>query len=129
MRPKVCMNQEVVGKRRFAASLGWKIIVMLGLATVMAFAPAKPQSKVVRATLDNGLRVVIVSNPIAPVTTLVVNYLVGSNEAPPGFPGMAHAQEHMMFRGSPGLTANQLAELTAAMGGMFDADTQQVVIQ
>jgi len=123
------MSQGVDGKRRFAASLGWKIAAMLGLVAVMAFAPQKAQSKVVRATLDNGLRVVIVSNPIAPVTTLVVNYLVGSNEAPPGFPGMAHAQEHMMFRGSPGLSANQLAELTTAMGGMFDADTQQSLTQ
>jgi zinc protease len=44
---------------------------------------------VVRATLDNGLRVVIVPNNLAPVVTMVVNYLVGSNEAPPGFPGTA----------------------------------------
>jgi zinc protease len=58
-----------------------------------------------------------------------VNYLVGSNEAPPGFPGMAHAQEHMMFRGSPDLSANQLAAISAAMGGQFDADTQQTVTQ
>jgi zinc protease len=123
------MSQGMVEKRRFAVSQGWKIIVMLGLAAIMACGPAKPPSRVVRATLANGLRVVIVSNPIAPVTTLVVNYLVGSNEAPPGFPGTAHAQEHMMFRGSPGLTANQLAELTATMGGVFDADTRQVLTQ
>jgi zinc protease len=84
---------------------------------------------VVRATLSNGLRVVIVRDPIAPVVTTVMNYLVGSNEAPRGFPGTAHAQEHMMFRGSPGLSANQLAEIAAAMGGMFDADTQQEVTQ
>ena len=82
-----------------------------------------------RATLDNGLRVVIVRNPLAPMVTTVVNYLVGSNETPVGFPGTAHAQEHMMFRGSPGLSANQLADITAAMGGMFDADTQQAVTQ
>jgi zinc protease len=87
------------------------------------------QADVVRTTLDNGLRLVIVRHPIAPVVTTVVNYLVGSNEAPEGFPGMAHAQEHMMFRGSPGLSANQLAAITAAMGGLFDADTQQVVTQ
>jgi zinc protease len=84
---------------------------------------------VLRATLDNGLRIVIVRNPLAPVVTTVVNYLVGSNEAAVGFPGMAHAQEHMMFRGSLGLSANQLADITAAMGGMFDADTQQTVTQ
>lgn len=34
-----------------------------------------------------------------------------------------------MFRGSPGLTAGQLADINAAMGGMFDADTQQTVTQ
>jgi zinc protease len=85
--------------------------------------------EVLHETLNNGLRVVIVPNALAPVVTTEVNYLVGSNEAPPGFPGMAHAQEHMMFRGSPGLSAGQLANLIAAMGGNFDADTQQTVTQ
>jgi zinc protease len=84
---------------------------------------------VLRETLKNGLQVVIVPNSLAPVVTTEVNYLVGSNETPLGFPGMAHAQEHMMFRGSPGLSAGQLANLIAAMGGQFDADTQQTVTQ
>lgn len=34
-----------------------------------------------------------------------------------------------MFRGSPGLDADQLAEIAAAMGGSFNADTQQTVTQ
>jgi zinc protease len=42
---------------------------------------------------------------------------------------MAHALEHMMFRGNPGLTADQLAQISAAMGGNFDADTQQTITQ
>ncbi len=75
------------------------------------------------------MRVVIVRNTQAPVVTTIVNYLVGSNEAPAGFPGMAHAQEHMMFRGSPGLSADQLADIIALMGGDFNADTQQTVTQ
>jgi zinc protease len=86
-------------------------------------------SDILRATLKNGLRVVIVRDPMAPVVTTEINYLVGSNEAPEGFPGMAHAQEHMMFRGSPGLSADQLSNIVAAMGGDFDADTQQTVTQ
>ena len=79
--------------------------------------------------MANGLRVVIVRDTLAPVVTTVMNYQVGSNEAPEGFPGMAHAQEHMMFRGSPDLSADQLADISAAMGGNFNADTQQTATQ
>jgi zinc protease len=86
-------------------------------------------ANVTRVTLDNGLRVVIVRDTLSPVVTTVMNYEVGSNETPEGFPGMAHAEEHMMFRGSPGLSADQLADIAAAMGGNFNADTQQTVTQ
>ncbi|HYA15447.1 MAG TPA: pitrilysin family protein, partial [Syntrophales bacterium] len=89
----------------------------------------KQDEGILKATLENGLRVVIVRNNRAPVVTVMVNYIVGSSEAPKGFPGMAHAQEHMMFRGSPGLSADQLADIIALTGGMFNADTQQTVTQ
>jgi len=117
----------------------WRIAgVALVVAAVPAVCPATRSTgaisdvagaRVLRATLDNGLRVVVVRNPLAPVVTTEVSYLVGANEAPAGFPGMAHAQEHMMFRGSPGLSAAQLAFISASMGGEFDADTQQTVTQ
>ncbi len=107
----------------------WIILVLFFLAALSACAQESHEPAVLRATLDNGLKVVIVPNNLAPVATVMVNYLAGSNEAPPGFPGMAHAQEHMMFRGSPGLSANQLANITAAMGGRFNADTQQTLTQ
>jgi len=103
--------------------------MMAALLTFIARAQAGTESDITRATLKNGLRVVIVRNTLAPVVTTQLNYLVGSNEAPPGFPGMAHALEHMMFRGSPGLSAAQLSNLIAAMGGNFNANTQQVVTQ
>ncbi len=91
--------------------------------------PAIGGADIVRTALKNGLRVVIVRNTLAPVVTTQINYLVGSNEAPPGFPGTAHALEHMMFRGSRGLSAAQLSTIAAAMGGEFNADTQQTVTQ
>ncbi len=106
-------------------------IALLFISPIMAQPQGIKSSSetVIRHTLKNGLRVVIIKNPLAPVVTTEMNYLVGSNEAPKGFPGTAHAQEHMMFRGSPGLSANQLADITAAMGGDFDADTRQMVTQ
>ena len=85
--------------------------------------------QVFRKTLENGLQVIIVYNPLSPVATSVVNYKVGSDEVPAGFPGTAHAMEHMMFRGSPGLSADQLAEIGADVGGRLNADTQQNLTQ
>ncbi|HTT42442.1 MAG TPA: pitrilysin family protein [Steroidobacteraceae bacterium] len=84
---------------------------------------------VLRATLANGLRVVIVRNELAPVVSTSVNYLAGSDQAPPGFPGTAHAEEHMMFRGSPGLSAEQLADIGSILGGDFNANTREGMTQ
>jgi len=103
------------------------ILVLFLWVVSTGTAAALSNDGVVRATLNNGLRVIIVRDTLAPVAATVVNYRVGSNEAPAGFPGMAHAEEHMMFRGSPGLSASQLANLSAAIGGRFNADTQQTV--
>ena len=104
------------------------IILLAGFARSL---PAQNTNStgVTRATLDNGLRVVIVRDPLAPVATVEDNYLVGADETPAGFPGMAHAQEHMAFRGCTGLTADQIAAIYAQLGGYMDADTQQNITQ
>jgi zinc protease len=116
--------------RRGRAGLAALMGVLACSLTLCAAATTLPQQQnVLRATLSNGLRVIIVRNPLAPVATTIINYRVGSDECPAGFPGMAHALEHMMFRGSPGLSADQLAGVTAAVGGDSNADTQQAVTQ
>ncbi|HEY3938218.1 MAG TPA: pitrilysin family protein [Bryobacteraceae bacterium] len=99
------------------------------LSLVLVTAMAAQTNDVTRATLDNGLRVVIIRDPLAPVATVEENYLVGANEVPHEFVGLAHAQEHMAFRGCTGLTADQIAAIYAQLGGYMDADTQQNITQ
>lgn len=81
------------------------------------------QDDVLRATLDNGLRVIIVRDTLAPTVTTQITYQVGSYDAPKGYPGTAHALEHMMFRDSQGMTGSQLDEMVGKMGAEDNAFT------
>ena len=106
--------------------------VPVGVAQDTSSLPALPKlspSNVTRSTLSNGMRVVIVRNDLAPVVTVEENYLVGGDETSPSFPGMAHAQEHMAFRGCANLSADQIAAIFAQLGGKNDADTEQNITQ
>ncbi len=98
-------------------------------APVSSQASAPAQANLLRATLPNGMRVVIIRSTLAPVVTVEANFLVGGNETPAGFPGMAHAQEHMAFRGCAGMTADQTSAIYAQLGGQNNADTQQNITQ
>ena len=107
----------------------WMSAAALLLCAQFALPAHAGEETVARATLGNGLRVIIVRNSLAPVVATSVNYLVGSDESPPGFPGTAHAQEHMMFRGSPDLSSDQLADIGSIMGGSFNANTRESLTQ
>jgi len=67
-------------------------VVLCAFIAWTAMAGTVTREEVLRATLNNGLRVVIVRNSLAPVVATEVNYLVGSNEAPPGKPSMPRSR-------------------------------------
>jgi zinc protease len=111
----------------------WALGALLSTA-IAAQASAAPstgstESTVLKATLRNGLQVVIVRNTLAPVVSTDLSYLVGSRDDPPGWPGMAHAQEHMMFRGTKNLTTAELGTIATALGGDFNAETSEMTTQ
>lgn len=122
---------EPAGNRALACLRNVCLALMLLVPAAQVFAMGSHDNEhgVLRATLPNGLRVILVRNALAPVVATSVNYLVGSDEAPQGFPGTAHALEHMMFRGSPSLTADQLANIGSVMGGSFNANTRESLTQ
>ncbi|MEO7149421.1 MAG: pitrilysin family protein [Rhodanobacteraceae bacterium] len=110
--------------------LAFGILLGLGMSAcapsgLAADAPAASMQKnnVLRATLDNGLRVVIVHDALAPMVTTQITYLAGGYETPRDFPGSAHALEHMMFRDAKDLSGAQLNEMTGKMGGDNNAFT------
>jgi len=111
--------------RRLAASI---------LALVMLAAPlaASPQDvtdgvQILHATLGNGLQVYVLRDRLSPVVSMYTNYLAGADDEP--VTGLAHAQEHMMFRGSRTIDASQFSDSTAITGGSYNADTQNEITQ
>ena len=102
----------------------------LGLLWASLISPSRAEPAApLRGTLPNGLRVVILRNTLAPVVTVEMNILAGGEESPAGFPGLAHAEEHMAFRGCSGMSAGQTAAVYAQLGGENNADTRQNITQ
>ncbi|TVR83234.1 MAG: insulinase family protein [Rhodospirillales bacterium] len=74
-------------------------------------------------TLDNGLRVVVVSDHRVPVVTHMVWYGVGAAHEPPGLSGIAHFLEHMMFKGTETVEPGVFSREVARIGGRENAFT------
>ncbi len=114
---------------KFRALCFAAIVALIGSLSGAGRAASPIVDDVLKATLSNGLRVVIVRNTLAPVVSTDMTYLVGSRDDPQNFQGMAHAQEHMMFRGTPNLSTSQLGTIATALGGNFNAETSDTITQ
>ncbi len=98
------------------------VALFVSLGNIVAAAP-----EVTRATLGNGMKVIVVHDSLAPVVTTVLNYKIGSNDE--AISGLAHATEHMMFRGSKTISESLFSDISQLVGGDMDADTQSTVTQ
>jgi len=74
-------------------------------------------------TLDNGLRVVINEDHLAPVVAVNLWYDVGSRHETAGRTGFAHLFEHLMFQGSRNVGRNDHFGLVSAAGGTLNGTT------
>ena len=73
--------------------------------------------------LKNGLEVVVVENPRAPVVAQMIWYNFGSNIESPGKSGLAHFMEHLMFKGTKKYPENFFSNFLSKIGGSENAFT------
>lgn len=76
-------------------------------------------------TLDNGLRVIVKEDRRAPTAVHMVWYRTGSMDETDGHSGVAHALEHMMFKGTPSVGPGEFNQRVAAAGGRDNAFTSR----
>ena len=79
--------------------------------------------RVSASRLSNGLEVLFLENHRAPVATFQVWYRVGSRNEPWGKSGLSHFLEHMMFKGTPRVSAEQFSKAIDERGGHYNAFT------
>ncbi|MBV2134128.1 insulinase family protein [Pseudomonas sp. MAP12] len=73
--------------------------------------------------LDNGLKVIVREDHRAPVVVSQLWYRIGSSYERPGFTGLSHALEHMMFKGSAKLGPGESSRILRELGAEENAFT------
>ena len=90
-----------------------------GPATVLA----PHREGLLRTTLENGLKVLLVEDHSTPVVALNVWVRVGSADERSSEGGMAHVFEHMLFKGTERRAVGEIARTVEAAGGHINAFT------
>jgi zinc protease len=103
-----------------AGALAWGV---LAAGVVAAPHPARAAEGIFQFALQNGMQVLVIPDHRAPVVTQMLWFKVGAVDDPPGISGLAHFFEHMMFRGTKAVPADQFAQIIARNGGESNAFT------
>src|SRR5690349_7066374 len=76
-----------------------------------------------RATLDNGLTVLVQEEHTAPLASVWCWYKVGSKDERPGLTGVSHWVEHMNFKGTTNIPRDQVKGIIEQFGGSWNGYT------
>ncbi|HXV69549.1 MAG TPA: pitrilysin family protein [Nitrospira sp.] len=97
------------------------VAVLVVLAEPGSSVASEPQEYI----LSNGMKVLLVEVPKAPVVTVQVWYRVGSRNEVMGRAGLSHMLEHMMFKGTAKYPKGSFSRLIRKNGGIDNAFTSQ----
>src|ERR1700712_2409107 len=87
--------------------------------------PAPAQEKPQQYKLANGMTVIVKPDRRAPTAVHMVYVRVGAMDEVDGTSGVAHALEHMMFKGTAALAPGEFSRRVAALGGRENAFTNR----
>jgi zinc protease len=101
-----------------------------GLAAALALgaswtALTPPSVQFTDTTLQNGLRLIVAEDHVAPVFSVAVVYNVGSRDERRGRTGFAHLFEHMMFKGSENVGPGEHFYTVFSNGGTMNGTTNK----
>lgn len=116
LRDSICMLLSRVGRTALLAFL-----VLLSLWQ----SPSAYASEAREFVLTNGLKVLLIEVPKAPVVTVQVWYKVGSRNEVMGRAGLSHMLEHMMFKGTTKYPKGTFSRTIRKNGGNDNAFTSQ----
>lgn len=125
--------------KRRGSIVGWTVVIacllFLGLAPQPARAEPLPelhQEKygISRATLSNGLEVIIVEDHGLELVTIDIAVRNGAFTEPPEFDGLSHLYEHMFFKGNSVITNEEdFNRALREIGARSNATTSQEVVK
>ncbi len=84
-----------------------------------------PLEEIEETRLANGIRIVTERMPEARSVSLGVWVAVGGRDEPDSLAGASHFLEHLLFKGTAGRSARQIAEAVDAVGGEMNAFTNR----
>lgn len=111
------------------------VLVATLLVGAGAFAQdlASFEKRITTKVLDNGLTVIVLERPEAPVFSFFTHVNAGGAQEVPGITGLAHMFEHMAFKGTDTIGTTDFAAETAALAKVeetyvaYDAERRKPV--
>jgi zinc protease len=118
---------RISGGHAFALLISLVAFVTLALTPLPGLAAEESNlfNQVVEHKLANGLKVLLLREPRAPIITLQVWYRVGSRNECLGKTGISHLCEHLMFKGTAKYGPKYFSQEVQKVGGTDNAFTSR----
>jgi len=97
----------------------------IAAACLLALCPLAQAEPAQEFMLENGMKIIVKEDHRAPTAAHMVWYRIGSMDELNGTTGVAHALEHMMFKGTTSLKPGEFSSRVAALGGRENAFTSK----